>query len=139
MERIIKMHQDPNKEANDLSPIAATDKGMNADAWRKMVRTRVRLMSAKRPLDAPDYQSKRRLQAIQGMQHRQPQQQHQQGLQQEQENQCQQDAAHQQHQQQQRQQTTVHQEVRQAQAVEQQQQQHTEQTTAAQGGTEGSK
>ena len=139
MEWIIKMHQDPNKEANDLSPIAATDKGMNADAWRKMVSTRVRLMSAKHPLDAPDYQSKRRLQAMKGMQHQQPQQQHRQGLQQEQENQYQQDAAQQQQQQQQRQQTTAHQDVQQAQAVDQQQQQHTEQTATAQGGTEGSK
>ena len=138
MEWITKMHQDPNKEANDLSPIADTDKGMNADAWRKMINTRVRLMSAKHPLDAPDYQSKVRLQAMQGMQHQQPQQQHQQGLQQRQENQRQ-HTAQQQQQQQQQQQTSAHQEVQQAQAVDQQQQQHTEQATATQGGTEGSK
>ena len=125
MERITKMHEDPNKEANDLSPIPATDKGMNAAAWRK--HPLVHMMSAKHPLDAPDYQSKRRLQAMQGMQHQQPQRQQQQGLEQKQENQPRQDTPQQQQQQ--------HQRI----AAYQESQQHTEQATATQGVTKRSK
>ena len=129
MERITKMNEDPNKEANDMSPIAATDKGMNDAAWRKMIGTKVNLLSAEHPLGAPDYQSKKRLQSRQGMQQRQPRHQQHQAVRRKQHNQPQQPPAQQQ--QQQQQQAASHQEAQQSQATVQQQQQHTEQAAKA--------